>query len=63
MGENINTVKSRLYFKVVTFREYKYSDDRQTADAEVPEITVDGNAGGTVAETAKDTTKDIYEEI
>lgn|GEM_PF-6748749 len=48
---------------MVTFREYKYSDDRQTADAEVPEITVDGNAGGTVAETAKDTTKDIYEEI
>jgi len=51
------------FFKVVTFREYQYNDDRHVADVKVPEITVGNDVNNTIADTAKDTTDEINDEI
>jgi len=50
-------------FRVVTFREYQYEDDHQAAEADVPEITTQGDMEGDVAATAKKTSDAINAEI
>lgn len=51
------------FFRVITIRDYEYNDDRHIADVEVPEITLESDTDAGIAETAKDTTKEINDEI
>ncbi|MFU0827165.1 MAG: DUF3298 domain-containing protein [Lachnoclostridium sp.] len=66
--ENIPLVGK--FFKVITFRDYQYEDEKNVADVKVPEITMkvpkgnaDNHVNNTAAETAKDTTAEINAEI
>lgn len=50
--------------KVVTFRDYKYEEERNMADIEVPEIVLDEQVGdGEVKEKLEQTTDEINAEI
>jgi len=51
------------FFKVITFRNYKYEDERNVADVVVPEVTTGENADKTIAETGKKTADEINGEI
>ena len=55
------------WVKVVTFRDYQYSDDRNSADIQIPEITLDTEAteqtDPAVSDQAKKTTDEINAEI
>ena len=55
------------WVKVVTFRDYQYSDDRNSANIQVPEITLDTEAtkqpDPAVSEQTKKTTDEINTEI
>jgi hypothetical protein len=51
------------FFKVITFRNYKYEDEKNIADVVVPEVTTEENVDKTVAETAKKTADEINAEI
>ena len=51
-------------FKVVTFRDYQYADDKQEADVSVPEISVDSSDGdGETVANAKKSSEEINAEI
>lgn len=53
--------------QVVTFRNYEYTDDRHTADVEIPEVIVDDTNAENVSEADKEnlqsTSKEINAEI
>lgn len=51
------------FFKVITFRDYKYEDDKNAADVVVPEVTTKENADKIVAETGKKTADEINAQI
>lgn len=51
------------FFKIVTFRDYQYEDNRHVADINVPAIVIDSDEDITVSETVKDTTEEINNEI
>lgn len=50
-------------FKVVTFRDYQYDDERNSANVVVPEISLEENIDESVAETGKKTAEEINAEI
>ena len=41
------------FFKVITFRDYTYEDEKNAADVVVPEVTTEKNVDKAVAETGK----------
>lgn len=51
------------FFKVITFRDYKYEDERNVADVVVPEVIteeiVDKSAAGTIKKTADEINAEI----
>lgn len=49
------------YFQVVTFREYHYEDDNNTADVVVPKVETEENATEEEVETAESMNKSIEE--
>lgn len=51
------------FFKVITIRDYQYSDDRKVADVKVPEITLDSEVDEPIKDTVQDATKEINDEI
>lgn len=51
------------FFKVITFRNYQYEDERNHADVAVPEIRVEGISDSAAAETGKKTAEEINAEI
>jgi ElaB/YqjD/DUF883 family membrane-anchored ribosome-binding protein len=51
------------FFKVITFRDYKYEDERNVADVVVPEVTIADNVDNIVAEEGKKTAEQINAEI
>lgn len=51
------------FFKVITFRDYQYKDERNIADVVVPEVTTEEIASKSAAETGKKTADEINAEI
>lgn len=51
------------FFKVITFRDYQYEDERNVADVVVPEVTTEGKVDSSAAETGKKTAGEINAEI
>jgi len=51
------------FFKVITFRDYQYEDERNVADVVVPEITTEEIVDKSAAEMAKKTADEINAEI
>jgi len=51
------------FFKVITFRDYTYEDEKNAADVVVPEVTTEKNVDKAVAETGKKTADEINAEI
>lgn len=51
------------FFKVITFRNYSYKDEKNVADVVVPEVTMADNADKSVAEAGKKTAEEINAEI
>lgn len=51
------------FFKVITFRDYMYEDEKNVADVVVPKVTTEKNADRIVAETGKKTADEINAEI
>lgn len=51
------------FFKVITFRDYRYEDERNKADVVVPEITTEGDITDSAAEKGKKTADEINAEI
>lgn len=51
------------FFKVITFRDFQYDDERNVADVVVPEVTIEDSLDNTVAKTAKKTADEINAEI
>lgn len=51
------------FFKVITFRNYQYKDERNVADVVVPEIRVEEKSDDSVSEKGKKTADEINAEI
>lgn len=51
------------FFKVITFRDYQYEDERNVADVVVSEVTTEGKVDSSAAETGKKTAGEINAEI
>ena len=49
--------------QVVTFRNYEYTDDRHTADVEIPEVVVDDTNAENVSEAGKENLQSASKEI
>jgi len=51
------------FFKVVTFRDYQYEDERNIADIAMPEITIEAGENNAITGVGKKTADDINAEI
>jgi len=51
------------FFKVITFRNYQYEDDKNAADVIVPELTTRGSVDELAAKTGKKAADEINAEI
>lgn len=51
------------FFKVITFRDYRYKDEKNVADIVVPEVTIEESIDKSAADTGKKTADEINAEI